>query len=71
MSTRTLLLLSAARILFAKEGEFAPEKNLWVRMAKRVLQSHRLRHRDSERQSEGYGAGLAPSASGCGMSAGV
>ena len=35
-----LLLLSAARILFAKEGEFAPEKNLWVRMAKRVLHVH-------------------------------
>jgi tellurite resistance protein TerC len=35
-----LLLLSAARILFAKEDEFAPEKNIWVRAAKRCLPVH-------------------------------
>jgi tellurite resistance protein TerC len=35
-----LLLLSAARMLFSKEGEFAPEKNIWVRGLRRMLPVH-------------------------------
>ena len=34
------LLLLAARMLFAKEGEFAPEKTIWVRGLRRPLPVH-------------------------------
>jgi tellurite resistance protein TerC len=35
-----LLLLSAARMLFSKEEEFAPEKNFWVRGLRKLLPVH-------------------------------
>jgi tellurite resistance protein TerC len=35
-----LLLLAAARILFGKDEGLAPEKNLWVRIARRIVPVH-------------------------------
>ncbi len=35
-----LLLLAAARILFGKDEGLAPERNLWVRIAKRLVPVH-------------------------------
>ena len=35
-----LLMLAAARILFGKDEGLAPEKNLWVRIARRIVPVH-------------------------------
>ncbi|HEX5066788.1 MAG TPA: TerC family protein [Myxococcota bacterium] len=35
-----LLLLAAARLLFGKDEGLAPEKNIWVRLARRVVPVH-------------------------------